>query len=70
MLGLAIGPSAGAPDSFYLGTWKFQSAVVAPWADTHQKPDAAEKDILIGKTVRLTAIAITGPKVFAGRGPH
>lgn len=70
MLGLAIGPSARAADSFYLGTWKFQSAVTAPWADPHQKPDVAEKEALIGKTVTLNATAITGPKVFACKGPH
>jgi hypothetical protein len=70
MLGLATGPSARAAELFYLGTWKFASAVVAPWANPHRKPDAAERDALIGKTVTLTATAIVGPKVFACKGPH
>jgi hypothetical protein len=59
-----------AEDPFYLGTWKFDAAVVAPWADPHAKPDTAEMKALIGKTVVLTPAAITGPKVFACKGPH
>jgi hypothetical protein len=43
---------------------------LAPWADPHEKPDAAEKDALIGKTVTLTVTAIAGPKVFACKEPH
>jgi hypothetical protein len=59
-----------ADDLFYLGSWKFDSAVVAPWADPHEKPDAAAMKALIGKTVTLTPAAISGPKVFACKGPH
>lgn len=59
-----------AAEPFYLGAWKFTSAVVAPWADPTQQPDEAEKNALIGKTVTLTAAAITGPRVFACKGPH
>ena len=70
MLGIAPAPSAWATDSFYLGTWRFISAVVAPWADPHEKPKVAEKDALIGKTVTLMPGVITGPKVFACTGPH
>ncbi len=70
MFGLATGPSARAADSSYLGTWKFISAIVAPWADPREKPDVVEKDALIGKTVTLMPGAITGPKVFACKGPH
>ena len=65
---LALGSSARAAD-VYLGAWKLQSAVVAPWADPHQ-PDVTEKDASIGTTVTLTATAIAGPKVFACKGPH
>ena len=61
---------ARADDPFYLGTWKFDSAVVAPWADPHEKPDVAAMKALIGKTVTLAPAAITGPKVFACKGPH
>ncbi len=40
-LGLALVTSAQAQDAsftgtFYLGTWKFDSAVIAPWADPHK----------------------------------
>jgi hypothetical protein len=59
-----------ADDLFYLGSWKFDSAVVAPWADPHEKPDSAAMKALIGKTVTLTPAAISGPKVFACKGPH
>jgi hypothetical protein len=61
---------ARADDAFYLGTWKLDSAVVAPWADPHEKPDAAAMKALIGKTVTLTPAAISGPKIFACKGPH
>jgi len=36
----AISSPAGADEPFYLGTWKFDSAVVALWADPHEKTDA------------------------------
>jgi hypothetical protein len=61
---------ARADEPFYLGTWKLDSAVVAPWADPQQKPDATAMKALIGKTVSLTPTAIAGPKVFACKGPH
>ena len=61
---------ANAADTFYLGTWKFDSATVAPWADLHDKPNAAEKDSLLGKTVTIAPHGISGPKVFACKGPH
>lgn len=69
-LAVASFAPAHADDPLYLGTWKFDSAVVAPWADPHGKPDAAEMKALIGKTVTLAPTAITGPKVFACKGPH
>ena len=43
---------------------------MAPWADPHDKPDVAEKNSLLGKTVTIAANAISGPKVFACKGPH
>ena len=61
--------SARAADPFYLGTWKFQSAVVAPWADQSAKPDPSEKNGLMGKAVSIRPRAIIGPKVFACKGP-
>ncbi len=70
VLAAATVSSAYADDAFYLGTWKLDSAVVAPWADPHDKPDAAAMKALIGKTVALTPTAISGPKVFACKGPH
>jgi hypothetical protein len=69
-LAAALVSPAGADEAFYIGTWKFDSAVVAPWADPHQKPDTAAMQALIGKTVSLTATAISGPKAFACKGPH
>ncbi len=54
---------AHAEDAFYLGTWKFDSAVVAPWVDA--KPDPKDKNALMGKTVTFTAKAITGPADIA-----
>ena len=70
MLSTAIGSPACAAEPFYLGSWKLESAVVAPWADPREKPDVAEKNRLIGKMVTLAPTAITGPKVFACKGPH
>jgi hypothetical protein len=61
---------ARAADTSYLGTWKLTDAVVAPWADAKQKPDAAEKTRLIGKSVVLAPKAITGPSPFACAAPH
>jgi hypothetical protein len=60
---------AHAEDAFYLGTWKFDSAVVAPWTDPHTKPDPKDKNALMGKTVTFTAKAITGPADIACKGP-
>jgi hypothetical protein len=41
-----------------------------PWADPHGKPDLAEKNALLGKTVTIAPGGITGPKTFACKGPH
>jgi len=69
-LGAAAFESARAEEPFYLGTWKFDSAVVAPWADPHAKPNPTEKNALMGKTVIFGGKEISGPKVFACKGPH
>ena len=66
---LGVITPVAAADPFYLGTWKFNSAVVAPWADPSAKPDASEKNALIGKTVSIKPKEIAGPKVFACKGP-
>lgn len=64
-----IGP-AQAADPFYLGTWKFTSAVIAPWATpAARKPNRAERDALLGKTVSLKPKEIAGPRVFACQRP-
>jgi hypothetical protein len=67
---LATAVSAQAADTSYLGTWKLTDAVIAPWADAKDKPDAAEKTRLIGKSVVLAPKAITGPNPFACTAPH
>ncbi|QAU42650.1 hypothetical protein XH86_11810 [Bradyrhizobium guangdongense] len=54
-----------ATDPFYVGSWTLTTAVVAPWADPHRKPDDAERARLIGKTVVLKAREISGPRPFA-----
>jgi len=67
-LGL-IGPTA-ASDPFYLGSWTLTSAVVAPWADPHRKPDDAERMRLMGKTVVLKPREISGPRPLACAKPQ
>ena len=62
--------AAAQADTFYLGTWKFTSAVVAPWADAKRKPDEAEKARLIGKSVTLAPKQISGPNPLACASPH
>lgn len=69
-LAAAIHSTAVAEEASYLGAWKLASAVPAPWAPSPQKVDTAEMKQLIGKTVTLGPKAITGPKVFACKGPH
>ena len=68
---VALAPMAAAADTFYLGTWKIASAVVAPWwDDAHQKPDQAETRALVGKTISITPRAIVGPGILACKGPR
>ncbi len=61
----AATPSRAA-DAFYLGDWKIDSAVQAPWA--RPKVSASEKNSLMGKTVTLKAKEIAGPQAFACKG--
>jgi hypothetical protein len=64
-----IGP-ARAADPFYLGTWKFTAAVVAPWAaPAARKPNKTERDALLGKTVSIRPKEITGPRAFVCQRP-
>jgi hypothetical protein len=62
---LAAG-AAFAAEPFYLSVWKIESAVAAPWG--HQ-PDASESKTLVGKTVTITPMAISGPGILACKGP-
>jgi hypothetical protein len=56
---------ASAAEPFYLGNWKFASAVVAPWATpAARKPNRIERDSLLGKTVSIKPKEIAGPRVF------
>lgn len=66
---LVIAAPAKAVDAFYLGSWRFESAVVAPWADPKAKPDSSEKNALMGKTVALRPKEIVGPQVLACKRP-
>lgn len=63
-----VGPAVAA-DPFYIGSWTLTTAVVAPWADPHRKPDDAERARLMGKTVVLRAREISGPRPFACARP-
>ncbi len=70
LISLAVAGAAHAADPFYLGSWKFTAAVVAPWADVRQKPDSAEQARLMGKSVALKAKEIVGPRPFACAKPQ
>ena len=65
-----IGP-ARAADPFFLGNWKFTSAVIAPWASpAARKPNRAERDSLLGKTIVFKAKELAGPRVFTCPRPR
>ena len=68
LLGVA-GPAVAA-EPFYIGSWTLTTAVVAPWADPHRKPDDAERTRLMGKTVVLKTREISGPRPFACAKPQ
>jgi hypothetical protein len=58
-----------AADAFYLGVWKIDKALVAPWADPVPKQDTAEMKSLVGKTLAVKPHEITGPRQLACKGP-
>jgi hypothetical protein len=66
---LLIAP-AFAADAFYLGNWKIESAVVAPWWGRPGKPDAAEMNALTGKTIQFAAKSVSGPPPLTCRDPQ
>jgi hypothetical protein len=68
--GLLLATLAFAADPFYLGTWKIESAVLAPWADAQHKDDAAEMKTLVGKTVIFKPAEIVGPHQVACKTPN
>jgi hypothetical protein len=57
-------------DSFYLGTWRIASALVAPWADPARKPDDAESKTLVGKLVTIKPAEMAGPRAVACKDPR
>ncbi len=67
-IGLA-GPVVAA-DPFYVGSWTITTAVVAPWADAHRKPDDVERARLMGKAMILKSKEISGPRPFACAKPQ
>jgi hypothetical protein len=69
-LACATNVAAQAADLFYIGTWKFSGAVAAPWTDSKQKPNGADKAQLLGKSVIVSAKKITGPVPIACAAPH
>ena len=70
VVSLAMAGGARAADPFYLGSWTFSTAVVAPWADAQRKPDSAEQARLMGKTIVFKAKEISGPRPFACAKPQ
>ncbi len=59
-----------AADTFYLGIWKIDSAVIAPWAGpTDPKPNPTEMKSLVGKTVTIRPNRIEGPRQVACSNP-
>jgi len=67
---LVVAVSSFAADPFYLGTWKIDSAVVAPWVESGHQPRPEEMKSLVGKIVVFKANEITGPRQVACKGPN
>jgi hypothetical protein len=67
---LLLAALAFAADNFYLGTWKIESALLAPWADPAHKDDAAEMKTLVGKIVTFKHSEIIGPRQVACKTPN
>ncbi|HZU26460.1 MAG TPA: hypothetical protein VFA04_13115 [Bryobacteraceae bacterium] len=59
-----------AAEPFYIGTWKIDSATVAPWWTEREAPDPGEKKALVGRTFSIGAKSITGPPQLACGNPH
>ncbi len=65
---LFLGPAV-AETPFYIGTWKIDSAKVAPWANPKERqPDPTEMKSLVGKTVTITPTGTRGPRQFSCGG--
>src|SRR5690348_4798742 len=64
---LAVGGMFAA-DTFYLGTWKIESAAAAPWASKELPPDTKGVKALIGKTITFAPKSISGPRLFVCNG--
>jgi hypothetical protein len=62
---VSLSGPVSAASNFFLGDWKIEKAVVAPWADPANKPDDAEMKSLVGKTVRFKQKQIVGPGTLA-----
>ena len=61
---------ANAADQFYIGTWKIENAVVAPWADpSRRRPDPSEMKSLMGNTIVIKPEGISGPRALACKSP-
>jgi hypothetical protein len=70
-LGVLLAASTvSAAEPFYLGTWKIESATVAPWWTEREKPNPSETKTLVGKTFTVAAKLITGPRQVACKNPH
>ncbi|HEX3743108.1 MAG TPA: hypothetical protein VHW09_04240 [Bryobacteraceae bacterium] len=70
ILAMACAGALLAADSFFLGSWKIESAAVAPWWTEGGKPDATESKSLAGKTVVFTPGGVSGPGILGCKGPH
>jgi hypothetical protein len=69
ILVLSFNCQAMAVSDFFLGNWKIDKAVIAPWADSANKPDDAEMKSLVGKTVTFKSKQIAAPGILACKGP-
>ncbi|OAF18480.1 hypothetical protein [Bradyrhizobium neotropicale] len=67
---LGVPGTAMAADPFYLGSWTVTTAVVAPWADPHRKPDGSEQARLMGKALAIKVKEISGPRPLACAKPQ
>ena len=70
LLILVIASRAFAADPFYVGTWKIESASIAPWWTEREKPDPSETKTLVGKIFSIGAKSIAGPRQLACRNPN